>query len=193
MSDEFNISNLVFTKPFERNLIHKISVDRFGGKETPYDQKVRTLKQLKLVCFSCSMCPLGLRDATVNGISRDPHVFSNLHPSKYLVLADRPTYNDTKECCPRSIADRFAKYANIHQFYFTYSTKCLNTRGDDVDSSVCFKLFELEFAIVRPKLILAEPESYKKLGSSDVYEGIPVIEIETDEQIQEFCLAAGLK
>lgn len=181
--DEFDTENRTTLPPFTRNIIYKMQVDRFVGRENDTDARLRTLRQLKLTCYACSMCPLGLRDATEHGMSRDPHVFSSMHPAVYMVIGREPVYADLKDSYPHSLANRFRKHTgNLNKFYFTNLVKCCNTKGDEVDSKACLNILKLEIAIVKPKLIIACCEAMPHLDDD-----IPVAVVTTDEQIKLIC------
>lgn len=79
----------------------------------------------------------------IDGISYDPHIFSNLHKSNIIHLKSVPgRIKDSKQI------------QNDYGVYVTYLTKC--TGGSEHNS--CKPWLNLELAIIKPKLIIIDEQ-----------------------------------
>ena len=62
----------------------------------PANKRMTMLRSLRDTCKDCVMCHLG-RDFHIQHHERiDPHVFSNMNPSKIMVIGQNPGFNECK-------------------------------------------------------------------------------------------------
>lgn len=136
---EFNAS-----PAFEPTWISNWDIGKMNIKETPYDRKLRMIRQLSLTCLSCSMCELGLKDAEKDLISRDPHVLSNLNPKRFILVGQNPGFTELEQRMPfvGASGKNFDAEITRHgisrdEFYITNIVKCLryNARVKLADGS----------------------------------------------------------
>lgn len=135
------------------SIMHKIPQDARSNQ-------IRMLKQLSTTCLSCSMCSLGLQPALNNNELRDPHVFSNLTPSPYMVVIDNPNWEDVVSRTPLSKDGHFNSILREFglsraDFYIASMVRCHSTT--DVAESVkrCSPFLEMELNLLEPELIIA--------------------------------------
>jgi len=133
-------------------------------KETFEEKSLRQLRQLWDFCSSCSICRLGSKLQERNGQKFDPHVFSNMKPSKWVIVGQNPGYNECLEHEP-FVGDA-GKFFNKtleefglsrDKFYITNAVHCFtpNNRkpeNDEVENCIDFLRFELK--ILKPKLVI---------------------------------------
>jgi DNA polymerase len=114
-------------------------------------------------CGSCSMCELGLRSVSCNGNSRDPHLLSNMQPSKFMIVGLCPDWDDLTKRQPLSgpagdIFDReIARYNRSRtDFYICNLVRCWidgKPQQEYIDS--CAPFLQMEMKLLKPKLIIA--------------------------------------
>jgi DNA polymerase len=133
-------------------------------KETWQERCLGMLKNVKYFCQSCSMCELGRKACTERDTTFDPHVFSNMQPSQFMVVGQGPGFNECLKTEP-FIGDA-GKFFDKHlamggvkreQFYITNATKChvLNNEAPTPEQLIrCEPILKLEIGILRPKLII---------------------------------------
>lgn len=123
------------------------------------------LDHIKLACESCKLCPLGWKIAKKNDEERDPHVFSNMNMSRYVVVGQNPGWNEleAKEPFVGASGKTFnqALADNGHsrdEFYVTNICKC-HTEGNAKPSpeyiSACESYLRLEFLALKPRIVVA--------------------------------------
>jgi uracil-DNA glycosylase len=135
------------------------------GSESYADGTLRSLRPLNQLCKSCRMCELGRRDAERNGVCRDPHVFSNMNPSKFVVVGQNPGWDELCDGVPfvGAAGRRFDQELENNgitrdKLYITNTLKCYtlnNVKPNYRQIQRCSPLLQLELAILRPKLIIA--------------------------------------
>lgn len=152
-------------KIFERQFITSYDIDIMGIKETPYDRKLRMLRQLAITCRACTMCELGRKNAIKDDTSRDPHVFSNLNPTRFVVVGQNPGWNElaANEPFVGAAGDNFNKELKVNglsrdDFYIGNATKCWtkdNAKPSDKHVERCRPFLMMEINLIRPLLVVA--------------------------------------
>lgn len=137
-----------------------------AGSETTQDRQLRMLYQVKLACTACSMCELGLNGASSDGkLYRDPHVFSTMTPSKFMVVGQNPGWNEVCQGEPfvgqagKNFSDELKKH-NLSRadFYISNAVKCYtssNQRPELRNVERCRPFLEIEINVLRPCFIVA--------------------------------------
>ncbi len=136
-----------------------------GHIETPLERKFRMLNQLSITCKSCSMCELGRRLASKNNECRDPHVFSNMKPSKVVVVGQNPGWEEVKKCIPfiGAAGANFDKELcrnglSRDDVYITNTVKCYsdnNRKPTYEEVSRCAPFLQMELTLLNPSLVVA--------------------------------------
>ncbi len=134
-------------------------------EETPYDRKLRMLRQLSTACVACSMCELGLKEAIKGDIARDPHVFSNMNPTRYMVVGQNPGWNELEKREPfvGAAGGNFDKEISKHglsrdDFYICNTVRCFtqgNSRPTDKHKKRCEPFLQIEINLIKPRLVIA--------------------------------------
>jgi uracil-DNA glycosylase family 4 len=141
----------------------------FGRTHAPHVvdtdlERSNMLVPLCTACKLCRMCNLGWRK-TLEGNSCDPHVFSNMNISRYVVVGQNPGMNEMKRGEPFVGASGMnfndELQVNGHsrdEFYITNTVKCY-TAGNQKPTRECINqcgaYLKLEFASLRPKLVVS--------------------------------------
>jgi DNA polymerase len=110
------------------------------------------------------MCPLGKKPCEEHNTVFDPHVFSSLTPSKWVIYGQNPGYN---ECCQQmpfvGLAgqnfDEVIKANGVSRktFYISNIVRCHtinNEKPDYENTSSCEPILRLELGILKPKLVI---------------------------------------
>jgi DNA polymerase len=111
------------------------------------------------------MCELGRQDAEKNGICRDPHVFSNMTPTRCLVVGQNPGWNELERREPfvgaaganfdKEVANNGCSRSD---FYITNTVKCW-TKGNSKPLGrhieACEPFLRMEAKLLKPKIIVA--------------------------------------
>jgi len=146
-----------------------------GLTETEVEQKDKFIGQLYTACMTCSICPIGTECVSKDGIYRDPHLLSNRNISKYVMVCDRPTWDDITNRDNDGHASEIEKLTQVKEIldrlYITYLVKCSSIdRGDYYEN--CRPFIQLEMNILKPTLIISsgqEPFDRLKADSSLEY------------------------
>jgi|2_EtaG_2_1085320.scaffolds.fasta_scaffold00215_29 DNA polymerase len=178
-----------------------VSIMQSIQPEKLYDRKLRMLRQLDVACVACSMCELGLKEAVKNNTVRDPHVFSNLNPTRYMVVGQNPGWNELEKREPfvGAAGANFDKAIAPHglsrnDFYICNTVRCFtisNTKPTDKHKKRCESFLQMEINLIKPRLVIALgavafsqlcPETefkngLKKITKSSVYNNAPVFAI----------------
>lgn len=160
--DWFNFKSIAPTTPFKPVFV---SIMQLTGTETPYDRKLRMLGQLSSACTACSMCELGLKEAIKKNIARDPHVFSNMNPTRYMVVGQNPGWNELEQREPfvGAAGENFDNEISKHQmsrddFYICNTVRCFtqgNTKPTDKHKKRCEPFLQIEINLIKPRLVIA--------------------------------------
>lgn len=159
--DWFNFESTAPKEPFKPKFI---SIMNITSDETPYDRKLRMLRELSTTCLACSMCSLGLKPATKNNESRDPHVFSNLNPTRFMVVGQNPGWNEVKERQPfvGAAGKNFDKEVAKHglardDFYVCNTVRCFtagNAKPTLKNKQRCEPFLQMEINLIKPLLVI---------------------------------------
>lgn len=113
---------------------------------------------------SCNLCSLGKKSCEEQGKIFDPHVFSNLTHSKFMVVGQNPGVNECLGGEPfvgdaGKFFDEQIETGGLERrhFYITNSVKCHSLANekptkDQVES--CESYLRLEIKILKPKLVI---------------------------------------
>lgn len=152
------------TEPLFKPEILSIMQLKDPSAETPYDRKLRMLRQLSLTCTACSMCELGQKEAIKDNIARDPHVFSNMNPTRLMILSDNPGWDELEKGSPfvgaagKNFDTALQTYGLTRSsFYITNAVKCYtkdNAKPDNDHQSKCKPFLDMEINLIKPKLII---------------------------------------
>ena len=134
--------------------------------ESPYERKLRMLRQVKNACMACTMCELGRKGASKDGkLFRDPHVFSNMNPTRLFVLGQNPGWTELEQCEPfvGQAGDNFnieIKKNGLDRtdFYIGNSVRCYtegNSRPTDRQVRLCEPFLRIEINLIHPLLVIA--------------------------------------
>ncbi len=149
-------------EPFERQVITRWDL---GGKiETDDERKIRMLRQISLTCSSCTMCSLGTKDVEEDKSARDPHVFSNMNISKYMIVGQNPGFNEVVKRKPfvGKSGETFDDALRLNDlsrdsFYITNTVKCYTDKNRKPTSSeidACESFLKMEILLLKPSLLI---------------------------------------
>ena len=119
---------------------------------------------LKQLCDNCMLCDLGRTQHEVKGSKIDPHVFSNMNLSKYMVYGQNPGYNECVQDEPfvGDAGKTFDKEIGKHgltrsDFYISNVLHC-HTPGNrqplPEELTACRPLVQQEIMLMRPRLVI---------------------------------------
>lgn len=161
--EKFDWFHFVSTAPktsFMPDIISVIGVHN----ETPYDRKLRMLRQLSNTCLACSMCSLGQCGAKRNDTVRDPHVLSNMNPTRYMVVGQGPGWTELEKREPfvgaagKNFDAEIAKHGlDRSWFYITNTIRCFvpdNAKPDKKSIARCEPFLQIEFNLIKPFLVI---------------------------------------
>lgn len=158
--DWFNHTNPNRT-PYKRT---PISIMNIHMLETTQQRIMRMFEQLSRTCTACSMCSLGRNPAIKGHEQRDPHVFSNMNPSRYMVVGQNPGWNEVRERVP-FVGDAGVNFNNEltkhgfsrDDFYICNSVRCY-TNGNKSPSQLfvdrCRPFLQMEINLLQPLLVV---------------------------------------
>lgn len=136
-----------------------------GEKISTEERKLRMLLQLSRTCLACSMCELGINCADKNDTFRDPHVFSNMQVSKFMVVGQNPGWDELKDRQPfvgaagNNFDNAIAKHGLTRDdFYICNTVRCWtkgNARPEQRHIDRCEPFLKMEINLLKPKLIIA--------------------------------------
>jgi len=152
------------------NHIHDDALNYFewvpGGHLSMEEQKqLSFLEPLKFACRQCQMCRLGMKIPVRNGDRiTNSKVFSNMIPSKFMVIGQNPGYLETVADEPfvGAAGDTFNQAIKKHgltrdHFYITNAVKCYteNNEKPKVDEiAACSTFLQMEIQALRPKFVI---------------------------------------
>ena len=135
-----------------------------NGGETWRDRVLRMLRPLDNSCRACSMCELGRDYGDHNQWEFDPHVFSNMKPSKWMVVGQNPGHNECIKGEPfvgesGKTFDAMVKKGGLSRddFYITNAVKCYTKKNATplaLHKERCEPFLRMEIGLLRPKLIV---------------------------------------
>ena len=140
---------------------------------SPVENRKINLGGLQILCMSCRMCSLGQKYIEEKDQKINPHVFSNMVDSKFMVIGQNPGYNEAVQGEPfigpsgKNFDTELAKHnLNRKQFYISNVVKCYtpdNKKPCNEYRELCAHILKLELCVIRPKLIITlgeHPFSY---------------------------------
>jgi DNA polymerase len=161
---EFDWFNFTSTAPAEVFVPKFISIIDVEGKETPHERKMRMLRELSNTCIACSMCELGLKGAEKADTVRDPHVLSNMNPSKFMVVGQNPGWNELEKQQPfvGAAGNNFDTEIEKHGvcrdwFYIGNTVRCYtkdNIKPTKRHMDRCEPFLRMEIGLLKPKLVI---------------------------------------
>lgn len=124
----------------------------------------KMLDPLRETCKNCGICAIGRQMHEANGRIFDPHVFSNMKPSKVMILAQNPGFQECMDGFPlvgpsgKNLNDALELNGlSRDNFYISNIVKC-HTPGNraPTESEVleCSNILNLELATIKPRLII---------------------------------------
>lgn len=161
---------------------YRYSLMTVSTPESQYDRKLRMLMSLNMTCMACSMCDLGRRLIDKDGmrIVRDPHVFSNQNPTRFMVYGRNTRWDDVVKGEPFS-GEVYRDFNNglvsnglsRNDFYIANTVRCYTDDGqpDDRQVSQCRPFVEIEMTLIKPLLVIALGEYvFKQLCPDKVFD-----------------------
>ena len=126
---------------------------------------LKTLRPLKATCKECRMCRLGRMEHEHNGKSLpEPHVFSNMNPTKFMVIGQNPGYNECIKDEPfvgeaGEFFNQTIKKNGLSRdaFYITNIVKChtpVNRIPELDEVAACAHFLAMEILTIRPKFVI---------------------------------------
>lgn len=137
------------------------------ANETAYERKLRMLDPMRRTCMACSMCELGRKEVDRDGLGifRDPHVFSNQNPTRFMVYGQNPGWNEVLKGKPfvGDAGNNFDVHLGANglsrdDFYIANTVRCYtekNARPSEKHVERCRPFLEMEINLIRPLLIVA--------------------------------------
>ena len=141
----------------------------FGfGEKRPMDEDkhLRMLRPLRDTCMECTMCRLGRQEHIHNGKKLEQsHVFSNMNPSRYMVVGQNPGFNECEKGEPfvGDAGDNFNLEVEKNgltrdKFYITNALKCHtpeNRKPESDELTACEPYLKMELKLLRPLIVVA--------------------------------------
>ena len=162
--ESFDWFNFISTAPDEAFVPNFISIIDVEGKETSQQRKMRMLRQLSSTCTACSMCELGLAGAQKSDSVRDPHVLSNMNPSRFIIIGQNPGWNELEKQEPfvGAAGRNFDLEIEKHDvgrdwFYIANMVRCYtkdNQRPTQRHMDRCEPFLRMEIGLLKPKLVI---------------------------------------
>jgi uracil-DNA glycosylase len=122
------------------------------------------LQTLKQLCDNCTLCYLGRDLQEVRNQKIDPHVFSNMNMSRYVVIGQNPGFNECLKDEPfvgdagQTFDAEIAKHGLTRkQFYITNILHCYTPKNRQPlpeELVACRPMVQMELAILNPNLII---------------------------------------
>ena len=149
---------------FERELRHFDFISR-PGMSIEDCKKSRMLLALRDACKDCEMCRLGMQEHSHNGNKiEDPHVFSNLKVSRFMVVGQNPGYNECIEDEPfvGDAGKNFNRELEVNgltrdDFYISNIVKCHTEKNRaplEDEKETCSMFLKMEIKILRPLFVV---------------------------------------
>jgi len=135
-----------------------------GLNETWQQRIQRMLRPLRQTTTACSMCSLGQKRCYEHQTEFDPHVFSNMNPSKWMIIGQNPGYNESIQSTP--FIGETGQYFNQqlerngiqrNYFYITNAVKCHtleNKKPTYQEMQACNPILQMEINLLKPILII---------------------------------------
>lgn len=126
--------------------------------EYPYIRKRRMLHVLDHACQVCTICTLGRNDVR----DKNPHVFSNINPKRFVILALNPGWTELVQGTP--LIDQAGEImgAELYKnglcrddFYITNLVKCYSDKPTIENMDACAPFLSMELKLIEPLLVVA--------------------------------------
>lgn len=138
------------------------------------------LNQLENLCKNCTLCPLGREKHEIRGEILDPHVFSNMVESKFVIIAQNPGYHECKSNLPivgqsgQTLDKELAKHGITRDlFYITNNVHChtpKNRPPSALELKSCLPILTMELNYLRPELVVTlGRQAFKSLCPDEDY------------------------
>lgn len=126
---------------------------------------LKSLRPLQAACKECRMCRLGRMTHEHNGKPLpEPHVFSNMNPTKFMVVGQNPGFNECMKDEPfiGEAGELFNDTINKNglqreMFYITNIVKChtpANRAPESDETAACSHFLAQEILTIRPKFVI---------------------------------------
>lgn len=151
-------------------MVYNIDEDEMNREQRHFDwmpstdKRMIMLRNLRDTCKDCIMCELGRNLQVCHNETIDPHVFSTMTPSKYMVIGQNPGFNECKQDQPfvgesgLNFNTEIEKYGiKRSDFYITNVCKCWtpdNREPTPQEIERCKPFLIMETTILMPKLII---------------------------------------
>ena len=134
------------------------------AQQTWQERRLEMLGKLHGVCSACSVCPLGEKPCEERNTIFDPHVFSNMKPSKWMVVGQNPGFNECLLHKPfvGDAGKNFDYQLKVNgmsrdTFYICNLVRC-HTIGNASPTyehkKACSPFLRMEIEILHPKLVI---------------------------------------
>lgn len=133
--------------------------------ELAFERKLHMLEPLKSVCSVCTMCELGRKLAIRDGDFHNPHVFSNMNPTRFVVVGQNPGWTEVckKEPFVGESGDNFDRELAMNgltrdDFYICNTVRCYtdaNARPTEKHVARCRPFLDMEINLIQPLLVAA--------------------------------------
>jgi len=128
------------------------------------DERIIMMRSLRDTCKDCVMCDLGRDFKVVQNTRINPHVFSNMNFSRYMVVGQNPGFNECVQDEPfvGPAGENFNREIEKHglsrkDFYITNIVKCHtddNKAPPKESIDRCATFLAMELNILMPKFII---------------------------------------
>lgn len=130
-----------------------------------YNRKLVMIEHLQKACSVCTMCELGLKEASRNDRTRNPHVFSNMRPHRFMVVGQNPGWDElaVNEPFVGAAGKNFDTEVEKHglsrnDFYICNAVRCYtaeNQRPTEKHIERCAPFLRMEINLIKPRLLIA--------------------------------------
>ncbi|MDP1712592.1 MAG: uracil-DNA glycosylase [Candidatus Nanopelagicaceae bacterium] len=152
-----------FAIPPERPIL-KSKMITVTDLQTDEERAAHMLQCLQGVVRCCTLCELGRQNCVERNTEFDPHVFSTMTISKWMVVGQNPGFNECLQHEPfvgdagKNFNERIQRHGlTRRRFYVSNAVKC-HTLGNEQPSpeqvDICSKFLQLEIAILKPTLVV---------------------------------------
>ena len=110
------------------------------------------------------MCPLGRSQHTANNKTFNPHVFSNMQESKYVVISQNPGFNECMQGTTfvgqsgKTFDEALKRHGlSRDMFYITNTVKChtdKNRTPKNSEIKACTPILKMEMSYLQPNLVI---------------------------------------
>jgi DNA polymerase len=135
------------------------------SQEKSLDRIQRQILNLHNFVINCSMCHLGTNTCEFKNTVFDPHVFSNMNASKWVLVGQNPGFNECLQGKPfvgdsgKVFDEEIAKHGvSRDKFYISNLVKCYTTGNSKPlaeSQERCEAILRMELTIIRPILVIA--------------------------------------